>query len=78
LSKGIDLKNSTVWGQDGANNTITECANEGNAYIVGAAPDLKCMYSFVDSRMTPRETKETDGTVSRIGWNLVWNSTEKC
>jgi len=35
MTKGIDLKNSTVWGTDGVNNTITECANEGNAYIVG-------------------------------------------
>jgi len=28
--------------------------------------------------MTLRETTETDGTVSKIGWNLNWTSAEKC
>lgn len=81
LDAGIDLKNSTTlkeWG--GSSSTVIKgCAKEGNAYIVNNdGSNLNCLQSFTNSIMSPREVDHKNGTINRIGWNMVWSSNEVC
>jgi hypothetical protein len=83
LATSLDFTNTTLTNTLGGTwnplPTLTECANEGNAYIADVVVDeagiraLTCKYSFMNSLLTPWENANNS-----TGWNLVWTSKETC